>query len=57
MNDQIKPDNFTSKDVEREGKKVGADVLRTAAVWTLAGLLTQTAREVIIRTVKQFQKR
>ncbi len=38
---------LTTDDVLREGGKIGKDVLRTSAVWTLSGLLTQSIRALL----------
>lgn len=51
------PSHLTAQDAVDQAKKVGTDAVRTAAVWTLAGLMTQGAREVLNKLSKQLTKR
>ena len=52
-NQELPPvSDLTGRDVVNEGGKIAKDVLRTSAVWTLSGFLTQAIREGIKRATK-----
>jgi hypothetical protein len=49
---QAVPNSLSGQDVVNEGGKIAKDVLRTSAVWTLSGFLTQAIRGVLKKVTK-----